>query len=272
MVLNIINSASILFILALGLFIIYGLMGVVNLAHGEFIMLGAFVAVVIGNLGWSPWLAFLFAPIILGVFSVVVERFLIRHLYGKIMESILATWGLAILIRQLVEWFFGKGYQPVSSPINSTISILGTPYPMYRFIIIIIAVLLVVALIFIERKTNLGTTVRAVIENASLASSLGININKVYRSTFVVGGAVAGFAGALIAPLVTVYPNMGLGYVINAFLAVLVGGVGSIGLAGSASLLGGIESSISFLFDPIFGSISVVVVALIVMRLKQKAY
>ncbi|MGG1663346.1 branched-chain amino acid ABC transporter permease [Brevibacillus sp. NRS-1366] len=270
MMLNVISSISILFIIAVGLYIIFGLMGVVNLAHGEFIMLGAYASFITVHLGMSPWLAFLLAPLLVGVVGFLTEKLLIRHLYGKIMESILATWGLAIIIRQVVEWVFGKGFKPITPPVDTSITILGAHYPLYRLIIICIAVLLAISLLIIEKKTNLGVIVKAVIANPSLAAALGVNVNKVYRMTFVVGAALAGFAGAIIAPIVSVYPLMGLSYVINAFLAVLVSGVGALtGLAGSASLLGGSESLLSFWLDPTWGSICVVLLSVLVIRLRE---
>jgi branched-subunit amino acid ABC-type transport system permease component len=268
-ILNILSSISILFLLAIGLFIIFGLMGVVNLAHGEFVMLGAYTVAVVGKLGLSPWLSLIFAPIVLGVFSLFVEKFLIRHLYGKVMESILATVGFSIIIIKVVEWVFGKGYQQTISPINSTISILGSTYPLYRILIIFIALFIGTLILVIERKTNIGSTIRAVIENPSLASSLGVNIHRVYQMTFIFGGGMAGLAGALIAPLVSVYPAMGFNYVIHAFLAVLLGGSGILGLVGSSSVLGGSDSLISFMLDPIWGSISVVIITIVFMRFRK---
>ncbi|HWL22567.1 MAG TPA: branched-chain amino acid ABC transporter permease [Ureibacillus sp.] len=267
--LNMLSSISILFLLAIGLFIIFGLMGIVNLAHGEFVMLGAFTAVVAGKAGLNPWLSLILAPIVLGIFSMIVEKFLIRHLYGKIMESILATVGFSIILIKVTEWLFGKGYQPINAPVNSTISLMGADYPLYRILIILISILIGVLILIIERKTNIGFTIRAVIENPSLASTLGVNVNKVYQLTFIFGGAMAGFAGALIAPLVSVYPAMGFNYVIDGFLAVLLGGAGIVGLVGSTALLGGSNSFISYLLDPIWGSIAVVVITIITMRLRH---
>lgn len=266
--LNIISSLSILFLTALGLFIIYGLMNTINLAHGEFIMLGAFTGFVITQMGLSPWLSFIVAPIVVGIISIFIEKILMRHIYGKVMESILATWGLSIILIQVIELIFGKGYKASVAPINTTISIIGVNYPMYRILIMVLALLLGVGLFLLERKTSLGVTVRAVINNPTLASSLGVNINKVYQLTFIFGAALAGFAGSIIAPLVSVYPGMGFNYVINGFLSVLVGGTGIFGLFGSSSLLGGSESLISFLFNPILGGVAVVMIAVLFMRLR----
>ncbi len=270
-ILNIISAWSILFLLALGLKIVFGLMGIVNLAHGHFIMLGAYAAYFTMELGLSIWLTLIFPPLFLAVVGLITERLLIRPLYGKIMESILATWGLGIVLTQIVEMIFGKGFKSMSVPIESTVSVLGVNYSLYRLLIIAFAVFMVIFLIFIERKTNLGVTVRAVIANPTLASTLGININRVYQVTFVVGSVLAGIAGVIIAPLVSVFPNMGLGLIINAFLAVLVSGPGAImGLVGSAALLGGSESLVSYWLNPVWGSIIVILIAMITMRLQKE--
>lgn len=270
LVLNIASSLSILFLLAVGLAIIFGLMGVVNLAHGQFIMLGTYTAFLTIKVGLNPWMSFIVAPLVLSVIGLIIERLLIRPLYGKIMESILATWGLALVLTQIVELIFGKEYKLVIAPIaKRTVSIIGIDYSVYRLIIMTFAILLIIALILIEHKTNLGSTVRAVIANPTLASILGVNIIRVYQMTFVVGSALAGLAGAVIAPIASISPNMGVIYIINSFLAVLVGTPGSLpGLIGSSALLGGTESIIGFLSNPVWGSIILIVIALIAMRMR----
>lgn len=268
--LNMISAIAILFMVAIGLAIIFGLMGVVNLAQGEFIMIGAFAAVITVQIGLSPWFSFILAPLIAGFVGLITERVLMRHLYGKIMESILATWGLGIVLRQVMEMIFGKGYKSVPMVVEQSTSVLGTEYPIYRLLIVGVAIALLFVLFYLERKTDLGVTVRAVMQNPELSSSLGVNVNKVYRLSFIAGSALAGFAGALIAPLVTVFPSMGMNYVINAFLVVLAGGMGSLfGVVGSASLLGGSGEIVSYLFDPVWGSISIVIITVIIMRFRR---
>lgn len=268
--LDLITVSAILLLTALGLFVIFGLMGIVNLAHGEFIMLGAYASIITVNLGLSPWLTLIIAPIGVGIFGLLIERILIRHLYGKIMESILATWGLSIIIIQFVEMIFGQGYQAAVQPIQASVSIFGSAYPLYRLFIVGMVVLLLFILLFIERKTSLGINVRAVIENPSLASAWGININRTYQLTFVFGSALAGLTGAIIAPIVTVFPSMGMSYVINAFLTVLTGGVNtSLAIVGSSFLLGGTKNVFEYLFNAVWGNIALVMVAIIFMRLRE---
>ena len=245
-------------------------MGVVNLAHGEFLMIGAYVSVVVASLGLSPWLSFLLAPLTLALLALTIEPILIRYLYGKTMESILATWGLGIVLRQLIELIFGKAHYQVPYPTNAGILLQGVQYSYHRIMIMGVAVLLAAAFFWVQRKTNLGVITRAVINNPSLAASLGVNVNRVYKGTFALGSALTGLGGALVAPLVSAYPSMGLGYVADSFLAILAGGTGSlIGLIGSSSVLGATDSVISYLVDPVFGSIVFVIVAVVVMTLRK---
>jgi urea transport system permease protein len=265
-VLNIFNAVALLFLTSLGLAIVFGLMGVVNLAHGTFIMLGAYTVFYASTLKLSPWLGLLMAPVVVGIFGFFIERLLVRRIYGQIMQSILATFGLSIVLGKSVEFIFGKGYKPVPELISQSVSVFGTSYPLYRLFIIAVAILLFVLLLVIQRGTNLGVTIRAVIANPELASSLGVNINRVYQGTFIVGCALAGLAGGLLAPLVVVHANMGLDYLINAFMAVLLGAGSLVGLAGSTALLGGSSSLMSYWADAVWGNILILVLAIAFMK------
>ena len=269
--LNVLLAAGILFLTASGLFIVFRLMGIVNLAHGEFIMLGAYTAYFVGYFNMSPWISCIAAPIITAIVGLFIERLLMRRLYGKIMESILATWGLSMLLQQLVITAFGSMPRYVSSPVNQAVSAFGITYPLYEVLIIAFAVVLLVTLLWLDRKTQLGAVVRAVIESPeTAAAATGINVNRVYQLSFVVGSMLAGFAGAVIAPIVTVTPVMGLDYVIRAFLAVLVGGAAAIpSVALGASVLGGSESIASFLWNPVIGYVVVILISVTLMRLRQ---
>jgi urea transport system permease protein len=269
-ILNAISIVSILFVTTVGLALIFGVMGVVNLAHGEFLMIGAYVGFWCASQGLSPWFSLLLAPLVLGLLAVVIEPILIRFLYGKTMESILATWGLGIILRQMVEIVFGKAIHQVPYPTNARILLEDVQYPVYRIVIMTVAVLLAAAFFWVQRKTNLGVNTRAVMNNPALASGLGINVNRVYWGAFALGSAITGLGGALVAPLVSAYPSMGLSFVASSFLAILAGGTGSlIGLVWSSSLLGTIDSVVSYLVDPVFGSILFILVAVAVMTLKK---
>ena len=234
-------------------------------------MLGAYTAYFIGVFNLSPWLSYIAAPIVTAIVGLGIERVLMRRLYGKIMESILATWGLSMLLQQLVITAFGSMPRYVSSPVNQVVSAFGITYPLYEVLIIVFAIVLLLALLWLDRKTQLGAVVRAVIESPeTAAAATGINVNRVYQLTYVVGSMLAGIAGAVIAPLVTVTPVMGLDYVIRAFLAVLVGGAAAIpSVALGASVLGGSESIASFVWNPVLGYVVVILISVTLMRLRQ---
>ena len=268
--LNVLSAVSFLFIAAIGLAVIFGVMGVVNLAHGEFIMIGAYTSFMVAKAGLPSGLALIAAPIVVGLIAWVLEPLFFRHLYGKLMESILATWGLSIVLRQLALLLFGGGYQGVPYPITGTVVVLDTSFSLYRMLAIALAIAIGLGVLLIEKRTNLGTTARAVLNNASLASTLGVNINRVYMVTLVFGAALAGLAGAVLVPETSAYPEMGLNYLANSFFAVLVGGLGSLpGLAFSSSMLGASSQIVAILVDPVWGSVALVLVALVLMRIRR---
>ncbi|MGI8827662.1 MAG: urea ABC transporter permease subunit UrtB [Chloroflexota bacterium] len=265
--LNAVYASLFLLLVAFGLAIIFGLMGVVNLAHGEFLMLGAYAALVTSNVLGQFWPSLIIAPLLAGAVALVVERGLIRHLYRRPLETILATWGLSIVLRQLVRAIAGPDFRNVPSPTPGAISLFGVDYPRYRLVVIIIVLLVFAGLYIIQRTTSLGLIVRAVIQNPELAATLGINVNRVYQATFVVGSGLAGIAGALLSPTVNVFPEMGPPFVISAFLVVLVGGLGSLpGLVVASLLLGTVQSLVSQYENEVAGTVALLVIAVLALR------
>jgi urea transport system permease protein len=271
-ILNVLSAVSLLFIAAVGLAVIFGVMGVVNLAHGEFIMLGAYASVIVVKLGLPVSGSLIVAPMAVGVIALLLEPIFFRYLYGRMMESILATWGLGIVLRQGAQLIFGGGYQGVPYPTDTTITVLATQISLYRVLAIFLALAIGLGVLWIEKGTNLGTTARAVMSNASLASTLGVNIGRIYASTLVFGAALAGLAGAFLAPLTSAYPSMGLSFLTNSFFAVLVGGLGSLpGLAFASGMLGSAQQIVAIFVDPVWGSVALVIVALILVRWRGTA-
>src|SRR5262249_39801160 len=196
------TTVGLLVIVSIGLLLILGIMGVVNLAHGAFMTIGAYVCFVVTSLEWSPWYAFLLAPVVGLVLGIVVERLLVRRLYNRPLDAILATWGLAIVLIQLVSGFFVRSAQFVDPPLDGdAIEMLGGFVSQYRLLCFVVAVLLVAALYAAARWTNVGLVARAVIMDADLAQALGINTSLVNSLCFGIGSAFAAFAGACIAPL-----------------------------------------------------------------------
>jgi urea transport system permease protein len=266
--LNATYASMLLLLVALGLGIVFGLMRVINLAHGEFLMLGAYGTVLVTDHLGSFWLSLLIAPFCVAVIAAGIEVVIIRRLYRRPLETIVATWGLAIVIREVVRLIFGPDYRSVANPVPGAVSILGTDFPRYRLIVIGVVIAIVVSLYLVQRLTRVGVIARAVMANPDLASGLGVNVSVVYALTFAFGAALAGLAGVLLSPGVNVFPDMGPPFVITAFLAVLVGGLGSLGgLVAAAWLLGTVQSTLAQWMNPVSGSIALLVVAVLALRM-----
>lgn len=265
--LNAVYASGVFLLVAVGLAIVFGLMGVINLAHGEFLMLGAYVAFVVTSASGSFWLALLAAPVAVAILSLPIERLVMRRFYERPLETIVVTSGLAIVLQQLVERLFGRGFQRVPNPLPGSVSLFGTTFPRYRLFVVAVAVSIIVALWVIQRRSLVGLRARAVMQNPHLAGSLGMDVGRAYLATFAAGSALAGLAGAVIAPTASVFPSMGTPFVISAFLVVLVGGLGSLGgMAVAAVVLGTTQTFLSGAITPVVGVIGVVVMAVIFMR------
>jgi urea transport system permease protein len=266
--LDIATTTGLFVVVSVGLLLVLGIMGVVNLAHGAFMTIGAYACVVATNLGWTPWAALLIAPSIGFVLGLAVERLLIRRLYNRPLDTILATWGLAIVIIQVVAGTFGRSAQFANAPLNgAAIEVFGGFVAQYRLFCVALAVVMVLLLYAVGRATNVGLIARAVIMDPELARALGINTTLANSLCFGVGSALAAFAGACVAPLASVDPNLGTGWNITAFMVVLLGGISLAGLALSALLLAAGQVLAIIHLAPVFGGIVLVAIPIIVMRL-----
>ena len=262
------NFTAALLLVTLGLVIIYGLMNVINMAHGELFLLGAYTVVAVHRAGGSFWLALVLAPAALAAIGLLIEEFVVRHVYHRVIDTILATWGLSIVIKQAVIVGFGPTAQQVSNPLPGAMSILGAGYPVYRLFIITVAILVAAATFLLFYRTNMGLAARAVIANRPMASSLGINTRYLDRLTFAFGSALAGLAGAVMAPLMSVDPQMGVGFLIPAFLAILVGGSGTLlGSLFGTALIGGSSIVVSSIWTQIIAQVVVFSLAIVLIRL-----
>jgi urea transport system permease protein len=228
---------------ALGLTIIYGVMGVINLAQGEFIMIGSYVmALVAGPL--SPWAAIVLAPLIVGAIGFCADAALIRFLYHKPVASMLATWGLALVIRQTVTILFGSELRYAVLPLAGSFSVgYGATFSNWRAFLIGAAGLAAAAVAFVIRRTTFGLKMRAVIVDPDTAQTLGLRVAWVNRWSFTLGCALAGLAGVLVAPLRTVFPGMGTPYLVGGFLVVILAGLGNVRATVLWSLAIGIATS-----------------------------
>lgn len=280
------SLGSILLLVALGLAITYGAMGVINMAHGEMVMIGAYVTVLSGIwLGANIFVAIPLAFIATALLGLLIERVVVRRLYGRLLDTLLATWGVAILIQQAVRLEFGlsflgihiqglgPGLQNVSVPLmlQGAFTVGGQEINRYRtFIILVTAVLAVLTWLIIYR-TSIGTQVRAIIRNPKMAAACGIDVTRVNALTFAFGSGLAGVAGVMMSGFKTVFPDMGTSMVVDGFLVVVMGGVGSLlGSVLSAGILGEIDGFVASATNDILARAVVFGVVIMIIVLKPK--
>jgi urea ABC transporter permease protein UrtB len=267
--LNIAYELATLLLTTLGLAVVFGLLGVMNMAHGEFVMLGAYSVVTVQQWGWPLYTAFPVAVAVCGSLGYAVERLLIRPLYQRPFDTLLATWALAMLIRKMVEAVFGKGYRNVESQLGDPVSLFGTQYPAYRLVLVLLAIAMLVALAFWYRRSSAGLRVRAMTGNPVLAQALGIDTRRLASQAFVVGVVMAGAAGVLLAPLVRIEPGIGVDYLLDAFFVLVVGGLGTLGgLAGGVGVIGGSQALASSIGGQTTGYTVVLVLSILFLWLK----
>ena len=262
------NFILVIVLVAMGLVIIFGLMNVINMAHGEFFLLGAYTVVMVESAGGQFWLGLLLAPLFVGLAGLVVEELVIRHVYHRFLDTILATWGLSIFIKQAVVLIFGPASLTVTMPIAATVEIAGFTYPVYRLFIMGVSLAVIAFTFWLFFRTRFGLTARGVIANRSMASCLGINTRRLDRMTFAYGAALAGLAGAVMAPIKSVDPQLGRGFLVPAFRAILVGGAGHLaGALAGAAAVGGADTVASTLWSPVAAQIVVFSMAIVAIRL-----
>lgn len=259
-------------LISLGLAIIFGMMRVINLAHGEFLMLGGYTVVVATNAGINIWISMLIlAPLIVGVIGVVVERLLIRWLYGRMVDTLLATWGLSLLLVGIVTSLFGASTGTTVSPPLGVLRIGEYSASGYELFLIIVTILLLFGVWLTLRFTKLGLLARGTMQNAEMASALGVSTSNIYMITFGLGAAVSGLAGGLLAPITGVLPTIGATYIAKAFITVISGGAAILaGTTAGSILLGGINGIFSFIAGSTFGEIALLLAAIILLRLMPR--
>jgi branched-chain amino acid transport system permease protein/urea transport system permease protein len=269
--LNALTLISILMLVALGLAIIFGLMNVINLAHGEFVTIGAYTLAFVQGLGGSYWIGLLMAPFVGAFAGLAIERGMIQYLYKRPLATILATWGLSLILQQSIQLLFGPAPQRVDSPIVGSVSVLGVNYPGYRLLLIGLALVLVAGCIAVFRWTRFGLDLRAVIQNRDVAEAMGIDTRRVYATAFAGGAALAAIAGVLIAPLTAVIAQMGVNYLARSFFVVILGGTGGIaGVGAGSALVGGLETILNYQIPVTVSQALVLMLAIVIIRFRPQ--
>jgi urea transport system permease protein len=264
---EVVRAAAGLVLISTGLMVIFGMMRVINIAHGEFMMLGGYTVVMAAKVGVNPWVSILIlAPLLVGLFGIVVERVFIRFFYGRMIDTLLATWGLSLFLTGFVTVVFGNTVSGVSVSLGA-VQIGSFLVSGYSFFLMAVAALLLIAIYGVLRHTRWGLIARGTMQNAGMAAALGVSPSLVYMVTFGVGAALTGLAGALLSPITGVVPTMGIAFVAQAFITVIIGGPAIImGTISAASLLGAVSQLMTFATTPVVGDVALLFVAVVLLR------
>jgi len=261
-------------LLALGLTVIFGLLGVMNFAHGELYMLGAYAGIVVIGVTQSFWVALIVAPLAVGVVGAVTEVLTLRPLYRREpLYGLILTFGLALVFREAVRQIWGGDMRRILPPFTGSTPLLGMTYPNYRlFLLAAASVLLLVIWLFFTR-TRAGIIVRAAVQDAEMLDGLGVNVRRVFTLTFAASAALAAVAGLLMAPEFTVYPQMGVEFILLAFIVVILGGMGSLGGSVVAAFVIGIAQSLfSLWMNPQRVAIAIFGIMIVVLVVRPRGF
>ncbi len=263
------SLTSVLVLLVLGMAVIVGMMRVFNLCHGELVLLGAVVAYLTHSWFGSVLLGIVLAPLVVGLFGAGLERTVVRRFYANPAGALLATFAVGFLIRAIVLWRMSTQGAPVPAPIGGSVAIGDAQVSAWRLVIIVVVILAVAGTYALLNRTSAGLRVRATLDNKELASAAGISTGAMYTGTYAFGSALAGLAGAMIVPLQTLYPNLGLDNLIPMFIAVMVGGLGTL----EGPLLGAIAIGVPGALLPswtsaVYAQVIVIFAAIVFMRLR----
>jgi len=261
-------------LLALGLTVIFGLLGVMNFAHGELYMLGAYAGIAV--IGWthSFWVALVAAPLIVGVLGAITEAATLRPLYRREpLYGLILTFGLALVFREGVRQIYGGDMRRILPPFTGSTPILGMTYPDYRLFLLAASSALLLAIWLFFTRTRAGIIVRAAVQDAEMLDGLGVDVRRVFTLTFAGSAALAALAGLLLAPVFTVYPQMGVEMILLAFIVVILGGMGSMGGSVVAAVVIGLAQSLfSLWMNPQRVAIAIFGIMIVVLIVRPRGF
>ncbi len=262
------TNGSYLLLSALGLIVILGMMNIINLAHGELMMMGAYTASLTYHRGVPFPVAVILAFVVVAIFGAILERLVVRQFYGRELGALVVTWGISLILGQGTLILFGPFLPSIPIP-GGSFSVGQYSFSDYWIALILISVLVVVGLWWLYNRTTFGLQARATMQNPAMARALGVDTRRVYTLTFSLGAGLAGFSGALLAPTTSIAPYMGQQFVAPAFITVVVGGAANViaGAVGSSVLLSLIKTPVGFLFGAFLGTVALLLAALIIIRL-----
>jgi branched-subunit amino acid ABC-type transport system permease component len=261
-------------LLALGLTVIFGLLGVMNFAHGELYMFGAYAGIAAIGLTGSFWVALIAAPLAVGALGAVTEVATLRPLYRREpLYGLILTFGLAMVFREAARQIWGGDMRQILPPVEGSTPLLGMTYPNYRLFLLAFASALLLGIWLFFTRTRAGIIVRAAVQDAEMLDGLGVNVPRVFTLTFAGSAALAAIAGLLLAPIFTVYPQMGVEMILLAFIVVILGGMGSMGGSVVAAFVIGITQSLLTLWmNPQRVAIAIFGIMIVVLIVRPRGF
>ncbi|MDT7950994.1 MAG: branched-chain amino acid ABC transporter permease [Acetobacteraceae bacterium] len=270
---DILAFTSVMVLIVLGLGVIASMMGIFNFAHGELVLLGAYTVYLSDNAGLGTWPGVIASPILVGLIGLLLERAVIRRFYANPIIAMLGTYALGLIIREIVRGLLGGHYKSVPEPIPGAFTLGGMEFSAWRTFIIVITGFVIAGSWLLLERTSIGLRVRGALENPMLARACGISTGRLYAMTFAFGAALAGLAGALIVPLYSLSADIGTRFLVQAFLSVMLGGVGTFeGPVVGAGAVGAMASGLPWVVLPVLADPLVFVLALAMVRLRPQGF
>ena len=277
---DILSFSCIMVLIVSGLAIIASLMGIFNFAHGEFVLLGAYTTYLFQEAGLPVWAGMLVAPFVVGIFGLFLEATIIRRFYNAAIVAMLATYAIGLIVREVVRPLIGGRFWKVTEPIPGLFEIGDQSFSIWRGVIIILTVIIMTGCYLFLAKSSYGLKIRGAMENPALARASGISTTRLYSFTFAFGAALAGLAGALMVPLYMLFADLGLRFLVMAFLSVMLGGVGTFeGPVLGSALIGALVPGYQWLrevpivvdvLSPIFSEVLVFITAIIIVKFRPQ--
>ena len=266
---SILSWTSVMVLVVLGLGVIASMMGIFNFAHGDFMLLGGYTLYLFSVWGFPLWFGIVAAPIVVGIVGVILERTVIHRFYAAPIAAMLGTYALGVVIRETVRGLIDGMYLRVPAPMQGLVGVGDISIAEWRIAVLVISLLVLLGSYLLVNRTNFGLRVRASLENPELARASGISTSQIYAVTFGFGAALAGLAGALMAPLLMFSADMGLKFLIQGFLAVMLGGIGTFeGPALGGAIIGAMASGLPYALNPILADVLVFVIAIVLVKFK----
>lgn len=270
---DILAFTSVMVLIVLGLGVIASMMGIFNFAHGELVLLGAYTVFIVHDAGYNIWVGIMCAPVVVGLFGVILERSIIRRFYTLPVVAMLGTYAIGLIIRETIRGLLGGHYRSVPEPLSGSWSAFSLEFSIWRTLIIVSTALVIVGSWLFLTKTSFGLRIRASLENPRLARASGISTDSLYTFTFAFGAALAGLAGALVVPLYQLSADMGLRFLVQGFLSIMLGGIGTFeGPVLGAAAVGALAAGLPWAVLPVLADPLVFVIALVIVKLRPQGF